>query len=383
MTEYTMAITKYEERSPFVSLEQARELTRLDLVAARDVVNPFDGRSYQQMEEESESKSHQSARDQGIDFFCSIGFQVFPEGIGVHGTLTFADFLAIRGNRAVFVEVLTDTNVKAETWQRKAQLQQHGELCFILFLHTRRSDEPSLIAAKRSIESWADVLYCSFDRHGNRISPPYKTTVAYDTTRKNGIRVAVAFERSGRKLAVAATFLTHLYQNSELPCAAPAYLVEPLPVCYARIFLDVFQIFASRVDGTVKFTSRHRLNGTAFRAMGRKSGLKMTDSTGRVVACLKFECRGWSTEDCDMWPGSRSSSGPRPEGVLGTFVLDRTGRDGLRNLLASFKQYGLTVSYNSEDLEQGLQFLVKQRVTNSRGQPSEAVELRSITHPLR
>jgi hypothetical protein len=361
MTEYTMAITKYEERSPFVSLAQARELTHLDLVAARDVVNALDGRSYQQMEEESESKSHQSVRDQGIDFFCSVGFHVFPEGIGVHGTLTFADFLAIRGNRAVFVEVLTDTNVKAETWQRKAQLQKHGELCFILFLHTKRSDEPSLIAAKRSIESWADVLYCRLDRHGNRICRPYKTTVAYDTTRKNGIRVTVTFEQSGRKLAVSARFLTHLYQNSELPCAAPAYLVEPLPACYARIFLEVFQIFATHVDGKIMFTSRHRLSGTAFRAMGRKSGLKMTDSTGRVVACLKFECRGWSTEDCDMWPGSLSSSGPPPGEILGTFVLDRTGPEGLLNLLASMEQFGLSLSYCSEEFEQGLHLLAKQR----------------------
>jgi hypothetical protein len=71
------------------------------------------------MEELSESKSHRSAREEGIDFFCSAGYRIFPEGIGVRGTYTLADFLAVRGNRTVFVEVLSDTNVNPETLQKK------------------------------------------------------------------------------------------------------------------------------------------------------------------------------------------------------------------------------------------------------------------------
>jgi hypothetical protein len=333
MTDYTSRVLKYEERNPILTLERARELTGLDLVSARET-RSYDGQSYHQMEVESQSKSHQSTGEEGIDFFCSVGYQVFPEGVGVRGTYTLADFLAIRGNRTVFVEVLSDTNVRAETLQRKAQLQQHGDLCFILFSGNKRSNEPNLVAAKRSIESWADVLYCRLDGYRrNRIDRTYNATVAYDTTRQNGIKVALAFERSGRKLAVSAKFVTHLYQNSTaMPRASPAYIVEPLNHCYEQIFLEVFQKLACRTGSKIKFTSR-RKHVTAFRAMRRKSGLKMIDADGHVTACLKSEYR---ENFC-------------------VFVLERTGPDGLRNLMTTMEEYGLRLEYNHAELDRSLQ----------------------------
>ncbi len=335
MTDYTLAVSRYESRNPILSLDLARELTGLDLVAAREEISPFEGVSYHQMEEESASLSHQSARDQGIDFFCSIGYRVFPEGIGVRGIYALSDFLAIHGNRTVFVEVLSDTNIKPETLQRKAQLQQYGELCFILLAGTKRSSEPNLLATKQLIKSWADVLYCRLDHRGNRIDRTYNATVVYDTTRNNGIRVALMFERSGRKLVVSARFLTHLYQNSVLPRAHPAYIVEPLSDCYAGIFLDVFKIFVRRTENKIKFTSK-RSHVTSFLAMRRKSGLKMIGADGRVTACLK--CHD----------------------ILGVFVLEKTGPAGLHDLLAALREYGLTLQYSHAEFEQGLQLLTKQ-----------------------
>lgn len=359
VTDYTSRVSKYEERNPILSLVQARKRTGLDLVPARET-NSYNGQSYHEMEEESQSKSHLSAKEEGIDFFCSVGYQVFPEGVGVCGTYTLADFLAIRGNRIVFVEVLSDTNIKAETLQRKSQLQQHGELCFVLFSGTKKSNEPNLISAKHAIESWADVLYCRLNGYsGNRIEQNYKATVAYDTTRQNGIKVSLAFERSGRKLAVSAKFLTHLYQNSiELPHASPAYRVEPLSYCYEEIFLEVFQKLASRTGGKIKSTSRHE-HDTSIRAMRRKSGLKMIGVDGRVTWCLKSDYRGEPIEDEDLWTYHPSTRDLLPDKIFGVFVLKETGPDGLRNLITTLEEYGLTLQYSRAELERSLQPFVK------------------------
>src|SRR5258708_7685426 len=172
----------------FVTIAKARKLTNLDLVSARDI-SSSDGQSYHKMEQESESRSHESVKREGMDYFCSIGYQVFPEGIGIKNTYTLADFLALRANRAVFVEVLSDANIKDDTLRKKSRLQKQGELCFILFSGTRRSDEPQLLAAKHRIESWADVLYCNLDGYrGDRIRYAYNSTVAYDTTREQCIK---------------------------------------------------------------------------------------------------------------------------------------------------------------------------------------------------
>ena len=42
-----------------------------------------------------------------VEFFCSIGYKVYPHGVGVLGEYTLADFLAIREGRTVFVEHTT------------------------------------------------------------------------------------------------------------------------------------------------------------------------------------------------------------------------------------------------------------------------------------
>ncbi len=94
-----------------ITLETAKQITNLDLVSAREVRSD-DGHSYHDMETESESKSHRIAIDEAIGFFRSVGYQIFPEGVGIRGVYTLADFLAVRSNRTVFVEVISDGNIK-------------------------------------------------------------------------------------------------------------------------------------------------------------------------------------------------------------------------------------------------------------------------------
>ena len=360
MTAYTCRVAEYEN-DPILSLARAKELTGLDLVSGREISADC-GQSYQQMEDESESKSHRSAREEGIDFFCSVGYQIFPEGVGICGTYTLADFLAVRGNRTVFVEVLSDANIHSETLQRKAQFQQHGELCFILFSGTKESNEPSLVAAKRLIESWADVLYCHLNGYiGNRIEENHRVSVIYETTRRNGIKLALSFARSGRRVAISAKLATPFYGNSTMmPRAYPAYSTGSLSYCQERIFLGIFHEFQRQMGGTIKTTSCHPLD-TAIRAMRRKSGLKMIAPDGRVMACLKSDYRGAAVKEEYMWTYYPASRDLPPNDIFGVFLLERTGPDGLHNLINSMEACGFVSEYSSEEFRESVRQLAKQR----------------------
>lgn len=349
-----MAEVTREQAMRLITIERAREMTGLDLVSARDTES-VPGRTYHQMEEETESKSHQSAREEGIAFFRSIGYQIFPEGVGIKDTFTLADFLAVREGRTVFVEVLSDTNVKPETLQRKAQLQQHGELCFILFSGTSRSDEPTLLAAKRAIGSWADVLYCYLHGYrGNRIEHTKGVSVAFDTTRDNGIRLAVEFKWLGRrKVSVSTKFLTHMYKN---PLDTPiSYCVHPLSYEYEAIFRSIFYDLAERIGATVKSSKNGSV--TDYRAMRRKSGLKMVDANGRAVGYLKSEYRGQPISEEYMWTYHPSSRNLPPDAIYGVFELHKTGPSGLQKLIDAITMAGLSVQYEMVDLAQSLAHL--------------------------
>ncbi len=345
---------------PTITLAQAKNLTGLDLVSAREVRSDL-GLTYHNMEEESESKSHASARMEGINYFCSIGYQVFPEGVGIKGTYTLADFLAVRANRTVFVEVLSDTNITEEALQRKSQLQNHGELCFIVFSGTKRSDEEGLLAAKRAIEQWADVLYCRIDGYsGIRIRHTSSSTIAYDTTRERGIRIALSFDKSGRKLEVRAKFLTHLYRN---PCNTPiSYCVLPISYCYEEIFLTLFEQFSRSTEWRIKRRSRKK--DVAIRTIRRKSGLSLVGNDGRVAARIRSEYRGDPVEKPYMWTFHPSSMDLPLDEFYGVFTLEKTGPEGLRLLLRIVKEYGLTVECDSDLIEDALAFLKKQTVVD-------------------
>ena len=347
MTAFTQRMAKFES-DPILTLGQAKELTHLDLVSGREI-GPDDEHSYQEMEVRSESNSHCSARDEAIDFLCSIGYRIFPEGIGVRGTYTLADALAVRGDRVVFLEVLSDTNVIAETLQRKAQLQQHGELCFILFSGTQKSNEPSLMAAKRLIGSWADVLYCRLNGYtGNRIEESNCVSVTYDTTHKNGIRLATSFPRVGRKAAISVKLATALYGNSTaMPRVSPAYPTGSLSYCQERIFLTIFEEFGRQMGGSIRRTSRHPID-TKIRAMRRSSGLKMTTSDGRILARLKSEYCGPPVEEDYMWTYHPPSRDLPSDKIFATFVLESCGPDGINLLVKSMELCGFKPEHNAE-----------------------------------
>ena len=242
----------YSRYPSVIGIAAARQITGLALVSARDIQS-IDGRSYQEMEEQSESKSHQAAKKHGVWYFLSIGYQVFPDGVGVQGTNTLADFIAVRESRTVFVEVLSDTNVNDVTLKKKAQLQKFGEFCFILFAGTKRSAEESLRAAKLATESWADVLYFRLDGYGGSfIDSTYRATIAYQTTRVQGIRTVLSLEQRGRAASVSIRFLTHLYE-----CAFNTPMYNPVPVRkhYEEIFLKIFTKVAYERGEIVKLTS--------------------------------------------------------------------------------------------------------------------------------
>ncbi len=341
---------------PIMTITEAKTQTGLDLVPAREVNSDL-GQTYHNMEEESESKSHASARMEGIKYFCSIGYQVFPEGVGVKGTYTLADFLAVRANRTVFVEVLSDTNIIEETLQRKSQLQKYGELCFIFFSGTRRSDEDRLLNAKRKVESWADVLYCRLDGYtSNHIQHTYNATVAFDTTREQGIRVALSFEKAGRKLTVSVKFLTHLYRNPLNTLIS--YWVLPTSYCYEEIFLALFEQFSHSTQLPIKRQSHKK--DVIIRSMRRKSGLQLLGADGRVTARMRSEYRGDHVEKPGQWTYHPSSTDLPPDEFYGVFTLEKTGPEGLHLLMQIIKEYGITVEYDSNSLESALAFLKKQ-----------------------
>lgn len=345
-----------------ISLEEAKAATRLDLVAARDIVSD-EGRSLHDLESDSESESHRLARAAAIGFFRSIGYHIFPEGIGVRGVYTLADFLALRNNRTVFVEVLSDSNIRQETLGRKAQLQPHGELCFVVYSGTKSAAHPDLLVAKRAIQSWADVLYCSLNKwSGIEIKRAFHASVSYDTTRSSGIRISLAFERFSRKVAVALRFQTHLYEN--VLNTPLSHVVLPISYCYEQMWLEVFGVLAKTSNCTIKlrFGQQHV---TAFRAMRRKSGLKMVRSDGRTVGYLKSEYRGPVTVNPRAWDFHPQTRDLPPDDVYGVFVLERTGPDVLRNLIQTLLEYGLTPEYDSIELEKCLELLDHQCVNKN------------------
>jgi hypothetical protein len=134
-------------------------MSSLDLVSAKDV-ELASGVNYQAMERDSESNTHRLGRTEGIKYFTSIGYSVYPSSVGVIGEFTLADFFATRDGRNVFVEVLTDGNIVEETFLRKSALKKYGELCFILMSGTKRSEEKSLMLRKESLAAESDVLWC-------------------------------------------------------------------------------------------------------------------------------------------------------------------------------------------------------------------------------
>ena len=319
-----------------VTLAEARARTNLDLVSAKEITSER-GISYHEMEEASESRSHRSAREDGIMYFSAIGYDIYPGGIGVRGTYALADFLAIRNNRTVFVEVLADANFKEETIIKKCRLQDHGDLCFILFSGTKRTDHDGILQTKRALQSRADVIFYRLDGYGgNSIEDRLTATIAYDTTRGRGIQVAISFARSGRTVIAAIKFLTHLYQ---VTLDRHTYFPTPIYHHYEQIFSDIF--------GKLSY----RLGHSISRVVRKNSGRRMNDIKGRAVARFKTEYRGPADKYIDHELNNPFSSEISPDDIFGVITFERPTGFLFRELINVIEQYGLKPEFDPTQLE--------------------------------
>ncbi|PQA89222.1 hypothetical protein [Hyphococcus luteus] len=274
------------KRNLRISLEQARKATGLDLVSTRDVISP-QGLSYHQLETKSEGVAHCKAREDAIKWFTSRGYLVYPEGVGVAGVYTFADFLAVRAEngRTVFVEILSDAGVKPETIIRKRALQIHGELCFVLFVGKKQFNRKAAEQLKAEIGKHSDVLLYFLDSYtGNWMAGDSRATVAFDTSYDEGIKVEVRVTQKKSKLFVAIRYLTRQYQN---PDSVPISdtVASDRDFLEAQ-FLNAFEHLCRGAGARIRET-RSRAFETNFRAMRRKSGLKAFQDGGELFGSLR------------------------------------------------------------------------------------------------
>jgi hypothetical protein len=192
---------------------------------------------------------------------------------------------------------------------------------------------------------------------GNFLDRTYKATIAYDTTRQNGIKVALTFKRSGRKLIISAKFITHIYIPEISEEGIPPRTFSSFSDSYGNIFLQVFKLLATKMKGTVS-ASRDSL---ALRAMHRKSGLKMIAGDGHLLACLKSEYRGTFTEDNKFAAHHTLQRDPFPDEIFGVFVLEEAGQDGLSKLICTLEQEGLRLDFSQAELDECLIIKTKSR----------------------
>ncbi len=321
---------------------------------ASDVV----GTSYHDLERESESNAHASARERAIGYFTSRGFHVYPKGVGIDGVLTFADLIAVRGDRTIFVEVLSDSGLCEETLARKAQLQNYAELCFVFFYGNKVSDDPGLMLIKRSVERWADVLYCRIHGwSGNFIQDDSRMSVAFDTTRDIGIVARGEIKIARRKVEVAVSFVTHLYENPMNTTISN--IVGARSYRYEKIWLSVFRDIAKNTGHNIRYRLRFEENVT-IRTMRRQSGLQMYDATGKISMRLRSENREPDAKENPNWDCHPQSRDIPVEYAYGVFVLERTGSEGINHIVRAFRQQGINLQLNAELKANAFKVLEKQ-----------------------
>lgn len=343
-----------------ISLTKARQITGLPLVSAKNEWS-FTGRSYHEMEREAESPYHRAACKEGIELFTSFGYSIYPDGVGVEGTFALADFLAVRSGRTVFVEVLSDRNLSPSTLRTKAQLQQHGELCFILYAPNKKEISVEAAPIKAAIEQWADVLYCRLSSYsGSHMEERYRASVFYDTKRDIGVRVSLSFAMAKRVVTVTLDFITQMYDK---PWGIIRY---PSSYLYETTYRSAFYAWAAAMGASPRRTAA-RPDKTSIRAMRRPSGLSMVHGLGRkatklVVARLRSEYVGPPIEKTGYSDGSAYSRDVPSQYMRGVFILERTGQRGLTELVTALKQCNLTVEWNDAEYQAAMAVLAKQNV---------------------
>lgn len=319
--------------SAIININQARILSGLDLVSARDV-ELDSGVNYQAMERDSESNTHKLGRNEGIKYFTSIGYSVYPSSVGISGEFTLADFFAVRDGRNVFVEVLTDGNIVEETFKRKGALKKYGELCFILLSGTKRSEEKALMVRKEALAAESDVLWCRLNGYAWQgvVWGTKLPTVAFKTTKEAGISAGIRCEKKGKKVLVTVSILNEPYKNPE--GVQISYCVLDNYYHYREIFLEVMEVVAA--SGRWRATRHFKRHQSRENALKRNAGLSFARDDGEIAFRL------------------------RTVGESAVFVLEKAGPVGLSSLIGALRQRGFNLQFSQAELLLAESTLAKQ-----------------------
>lgn len=325
-----------------ISIDEARAMTGLKLISAGEVMSG-DGTTLQTPEARPEGAAHRGARDAGVKWFTSRGYHVYPYGVGVAGDFTLADLLAVRHDerRIVFVEILSDRGVSAELILRKQQLQAHGELCFILFRGEREFDNAATERLRLEIGSRADCLFYYLDGScGNFLAGDSEASVAFHTTREEGIRVeaTVTEKRNVREISI--RYLTRLYAN---PYGVT--ISDTVPSDYSLAeeqFLWAFKQLCRKKGAIVKST-RARPYKTDYNAMRRKSGLKAFKG-GELVGVLRIKSAHGLTR---RGPKDFTNDVSADEAPYGVYELSNADEDFTETLFDVFREMRCQVELSS------------------------------------
>jgi hypothetical protein len=149
--------------------------------------------------------------------------------------------------------------------------------------------------------------------------------------------------------------MTHIYIPEITKEGIPPRMFSSFRDSYEYVFLQVFKGLASKLRGTVSA----RRDVLALRAMHRKSGLKMFDTDGQLVASLKSEYRGSFVEDNKSAVHDSLRRQPLPDEIYGVFVLEEAGQNELSKLMVTVEEEGLRLHFNQTELELSLDNGVK------------------------
>lgn len=346
-------------KSGYIELDEARKMTDLPLVSAAETLN-HQGLSYQALEEKAESTAHADARLEAQKYFISRGFVIYPQGIGIEGVYTLADFLAIRGERVIFVEVLTDSALSEETLRRKLSLQEHAELCFIFLYGNKIADSSQYKKFKERVENLADVLYCRINGwSGNFIRDDNRMSVAFDTTRARGIIVELQLSAIGKNVELSTRFVTHLYVNPMNTLIS--YSVSSPSYQYELIWLSVFRNIESITKRQI--SCRSKKTDSAIRSIRSKAGLIMRGANEKIALRLRSRYLGnTDTAEQGMWNHHPASRDLAPEDFYGVFVAEATGPEVIVNLTRAFEIEGIKLVLASPPSREVMAILTKQKI---------------------
>src|ERR1035437_839826 len=284
-----------------LNLGAARAKTGLDLVSGDRIA--FDGSTYAKREKQTQSKVHARAQEEGVKLFRSLGYQIYPYAVGVRNVFTLADFLAIRGKRVVFVECLSDTNLSPETIERKRQLQEFGELCFIAMTGSKFADSDEPTKAKERIASEFDLIFFHVNPyHGDRVVGHTYQTIAWATTKAKGIKARYLLETSRRHCLLTLQIVTRILTN-------PFRTVISYPVLeprreFERIYLSCFKALVIDQDG--QFKRRLPRDEIHFRDMHRKTGVKAVTHEAELSLAVGYGgMDGTAFQPIDLLPEGR------------------------------------------------------------------------------